>query len=125
MLFRRLFQNKKGLWASLLAMLLLPALAHAFEPFVVRDIRVEGIQRIDAGTVFGYGGQNYPMYGNPQQPDEVTFDLVDSHQIRSSVGASLLWASPLGPLRFDYAYVLTKNKYDDTQAFRFGTIINY
>ncbi|MFC4274231.1 outer membrane protein assembly factor BamA [Achromobacter aloeverae] len=54
MLFRRLFQNKKGLWASLLAMLLLPALAHAFEPFVVRDIRVEGIQRIDAGTVFGY-----------------------------------------------------------------------
>ncbi|ALM83149.1 outer membrane protein assembly factor BamA [Bordetella sp. N] len=54
MLFRRLFQNKKGMWASLLAMLLLPALAHAFEPFVVRDIRVEGIQRIDAGTVFGY-----------------------------------------------------------------------
>ncbi len=33
---------------------MLPALAHAFEPFVVRDIRVEGIQRTDAGTVFGY-----------------------------------------------------------------------
>ncbi|MHB8666999.1 MAG: outer membrane protein assembly factor BamA [Burkholderiales bacterium] len=29
-------------------------LAHAFEPFVVRDIRVEGIQRIEAGTVFSY-----------------------------------------------------------------------
>jgi outer membrane protein insertion porin family len=28
--------------------------AHAFEPFVVRDIRVEGIQRIEAGTVFSY-----------------------------------------------------------------------
>lgn len=28
--------------------------AHAFEPFVVRDIRVEGIQRIDPGTVFSY-----------------------------------------------------------------------
>ena len=28
--------------------------AHAFEPFVVRDIRVEGIQRTDAGTVFSY-----------------------------------------------------------------------
>jgi outer membrane protein insertion porin family len=26
----------------------------AFDPFVVRDIRVEGAQRIDAGTVFGY-----------------------------------------------------------------------
>ena len=28
--------------------------AWAFEPFVVRDIRVEGIQRIEAGTVFSY-----------------------------------------------------------------------
>ena len=28
--------------------------AHAFDPFVVRDIRVDGIQRIEAGTVFSY-----------------------------------------------------------------------
>lgn len=28
--------------------------AWAFDPFTVRDIRVEGIQRIEAGTVFGY-----------------------------------------------------------------------
>ena len=28
--------------------------AWAFQPFVVRDIRVEGIQRIEAGTVFSY-----------------------------------------------------------------------
>jgi outer membrane protein insertion porin family len=28
--------------------------AQAFDPFVVRDIRVEGIQRIEAGTVFSY-----------------------------------------------------------------------
>jgi len=28
--------------------------AFAFEPFVVRDIRVEGVQRTDAGTVFNY-----------------------------------------------------------------------
>ncbi len=28
--------------------------AHAFEPFEVRDIRVEGIQRTEAGTVFSY-----------------------------------------------------------------------
>lgn len=54
MFFRWMFQRKKGIWAGLLAMLLLPALAQAFDPFVVRDIRVEGIQRIDAGTVFGY-----------------------------------------------------------------------
>ena len=28
--------------------------AHAMEPFVVKDIRVEGIRRTDAGTVFNY-----------------------------------------------------------------------
>lgn len=28
--------------------------AYALEPFVVKDIRVEGIQRTEAGTVFGY-----------------------------------------------------------------------
>ena len=28
--------------------------AFAFEPFVVRDIRVEGLQRTEAGSVFGY-----------------------------------------------------------------------
>jgi len=28
--------------------------AQAFEPFVVRDIRVEGLQRTEPGTVFGY-----------------------------------------------------------------------
>lgn len=33
---------------------LLSAHAHAFESFVVRDIRVEGIQRTEAGTVFNY-----------------------------------------------------------------------
>jgi outer membrane protein insertion porin family len=30
------------------------AAVHAIEPFVIRDIRVEGIQRIEAGTVFSY-----------------------------------------------------------------------
>ncbi|BDC28653.1 outer membrane protein assembly factor BamA [Bordetella parapertussis] len=50
-----MFHHKKGVIPGLLAAALLaPALAHAFEPFVVRDIRVEGIQRTDAGTVFGY-----------------------------------------------------------------------
>ena len=28
--------------------------AFAFDPFVVKDIRVEGIQRVEAGTVFSY-----------------------------------------------------------------------
>ena len=84
-----------------------------------REVGLRGAVFADAGTLYGYGGKNFAI----QHPGE--FDLVDSHKIRSSVGASLLWASPLGPLRFDYAYVLTKDKHDDTQAFRFGTIVNY
>lgn len=43
-----LFRNFPFLW------LLLAAPALAIEPFVVKDIRVEGIQRIEAGTVFSY-----------------------------------------------------------------------
>ncbi|HEV7872944.1 MAG TPA: BamA/TamA family outer membrane protein, partial [Enterovirga sp.] len=54
----------------------------------------------------------------------------DKNVIRSSVGASLLWASPLGPIRFDYAFALSKDNgvvvngtrigQDQTQAFRFS-----
>jgi len=44
---------KKSLLSILIAgMFATPVLA--FEPFAVKDIRVEGIQRTEAGTVFGY-----------------------------------------------------------------------
>jgi outer membrane protein insertion porin family len=44
---------KKSLLSALIAGLFsLPALA--FQPFTVKDIRVEGIQRTEAGTVFSY-----------------------------------------------------------------------
>lgn len=46
--------------------------------------------------------------------------VADSDMIRSSVGVSLIWKSPFGPLRFDYAWALTKEDYDETQAFRFS-----
>jgi outer membrane protein insertion porin family len=41
------------LWTLLLGCCLCGS-AFAFEPFVVKDIRVEGLQRISAGTVFNY-----------------------------------------------------------------------
>jgi len=37
-----------------IAIALIPLLARAAEPFVVRDIRVEGVQRTEAGTIFSY-----------------------------------------------------------------------
>ncbi|MDO8959809.1 MAG: outer membrane protein assembly factor BamA, partial [Rhodocyclaceae bacterium] len=44
---------KRSLLAGMIAALLASS-AVAFDPFVVRDIRVEGIQRTEAGTVFSY-----------------------------------------------------------------------
>lgn len=47
----------KRLFAALVVGLLCvmwSAVALAFQPFVVKDIRVEGLQRIEAGTVFSY-----------------------------------------------------------------------
>ena len=38
-------------------------------------------------------------------------------QTRTSIGASILWDSPLGPLRGDFAHVLDKDAADDTQVF--------
>lgn len=39
---------------ALLILLAVPAEASAQEPFVVEEIRLEGLQRISAGTVFNY-----------------------------------------------------------------------
>ena len=33
------------------------------------------------------------------------------HGLRSSVGVGLIWASPMGPIRFNYSFVLSKNQY--------------
>ncbi len=40
--------------AASLAALFLSSTALAFDPFVIRDIRIDGIQRTEPGTVFGY-----------------------------------------------------------------------
>jgi len=77
-----------------------------------RELGLRGALFADAGTLYDYGGQTSFPTGD--------IDLVDSSTIRSSVGASLLWASPLGPLRFDYGYVISKATYDREQAFRFS-----
>ena len=81
---------------------------------IPREFGLKGAVFADAGTVFGYNGCEDDCKGG-------SVDVVaDNHKIRSSVGASLLWNSPLGPLRFDYAYVLSSDKHDDEQAFRFS-----
>lgn len=97
-----------------------------------RELGLRGAVFADAGTLFGYKGKTAfdlngngsfncagsPGYNPQAQPECIT--LKDDKTIRSSVGASLLWSSPLGPIRFDYAYALSKADGDRTQAFRFS-----
>jgi outer membrane protein insertion porin family len=114
-----------------------------------RDLGLKGAVFADAGTLFGYKGKK--VFNVNADPLITGFDpasgtcavtatlttipecvqVLDSSKIRSSVGASLLWASPLGPIRFDYAFALTKEEGvmgpfgvkvggDRTQAFRFS-----
>ena len=94
-----------------------------------REIGLKGAVFADAGTLFNYNGRtNFSAGGGacvaqnvaPAFTQGTCLNVRDSHAIRSSVGASLLWASPLGPIRFDYAFALTKDKLDVKQAFRFS-----
>jgi len=110
-------------------------------PFLPRELGLRGAVFADAGTVFGYKGARYfdinqngvidgvgaggvcALSGSTLfAPQSECANVRDKNMIRSSVGASVLWQSPLGPIRFDYAYALTKDKglLDPTTGLRFG-----
>src|SRR4029077_16875471 len=46
--------------------------------------------------------------------------IANSRAIRASVGAGLIWASPFGALRVDYAYPVAKQNEDGTQLLNFS-----
>ena len=46
--------NTFRIWAILCCSIFSISIAHAVSPFVVKDIRVEGLQRVEPGTVFSY-----------------------------------------------------------------------
>lgn len=54
-----------------------------------------------------------------------TSSVGDDKSIRTSVGASLIWQSPLGPLRADFATALSKETYDEEQFFHFGAAARF
>lgn len=105
-----------------------------------RELGLKGALFADAGSAFGYKGAKFFDLNHDgaytctaavtTQSECVT--VRDKNIIRSSVGASILWSSPLGPIRFDYAFALSKDDGyfdpivgakvggDRTQAFRFS-----
>ena len=80
-------------------------------PYVTEAIGIRGAVFADAGTLFDPVGSVNSIAG---------LTINDDNSIRASVGGSLIWNSPFGPLRADYAYVVASENYDDEQAFRFS-----
>ncbi len=92
-------------------------------PFIPDELGISGAVFADAGTVFdtGEGAKNVNNQCGVAVPNKALgVCLADDATIRTSVGASILWNSPLGPLRLDYGHALTKESYDKTQVIRFG-----
>lgn len=93
--------------------------------FLPKEIGIKLAAFADAGNVWGYEGPtSWNVTGETLQ-----VGLDDASNIRSSIGMGLIWDSPLGPLRFDFAYPLKKycatnslggEVCDKTQMFRFG-----
>jgi outer membrane protein insertion porin family len=103
--------------------------------FLPKDAGFKGAVFVDSGSVWGYKGEtespatgeiNGTVTGTAPGGAPTPFvcqcgmQYVDSAAVRASVGASLIWDSPFGPLRFDLAYPFLKQPYDRTQFFAFG-----
>ena len=63
-------------------------------------------------TPQGAAKQTYALNGVPIQQSPCITVGGDTTALRSSVGVGLIWASPMGPIRFNYAFVTSKDKYD-------------
>jgi outer membrane protein insertion porin family len=82
--------------------------------FLPKEVGIKVAAFADAGSLWGYKGPtSWAATGE-------TLTVGDENKIRSSVGVGLIWDSPLGPLRVDVAYPISKASYDRTQIFRFG-----
>ena len=102
--------------------------------FLPKEVGLKGAVYADAGSLFDYQGPtswaargevNVPGCAGPTKSPlfagtctGLQFD--NSNVVRTSVGVGLIWASPFGPLRFDYAVPLTKGQFDRVQQFKFG-----
>src|ERR1700704_1002633 len=91
--------------------------------FLPKEVGLKGAVYADAGSLWGYQGPtSWAATGEVNTPTCPTcaMQFDDTNVIRTSVGVGLIWQSPFGPLRFDYAVPLTKGKYDIVQQFKFG-----
>jgi outer membrane protein insertion porin family len=105
--------------------------------FLPKDSGFRGAVFVDSGSVWGYRGETQnPATGEINGTVTSTavatapaanpfvcqcgMQYADTPAVRASVGASIIWDSPFGPLRFDFAYPFLREGYDRTQFFAFG-----
>jgi outer membrane protein insertion porin family len=103
--------------------------------FLPKEVGLKGSVYADAGGLFDYKGPtswaatgevNLPgciaptQYPNPSPGTCTGLQYDSGNVVRTSVGVGLIWQSPFGPLRFDYAIPLTKGQFDRVQEFKFG-----
>ena len=95
--------------------------------FLPKDSGVKFAVFADAGSLWNYKGPTSFaatgefISGSICNPVPATgCPLDNAMHVRASVGAGILWASPFGPIRFDFAVPLLKESYDRKQYFRFG-----
>ena len=86
--------------------------------FLPPDFRLKWAVFADAGSVWGFRSGGTPALSSSLATG--TSNVASKSVVRSSVGAGLVWDSPAGPLRIDYAYPTSKASYDVTQRFRFS-----
>jgi outer membrane protein insertion porin family len=88
-------------------------------PYIPDSIGMQGAIFVDAGSLWDPSGQALAAVAQ-----EGSF-IHDSAEMRLSTGFSIIWQSPLGPLRADIAQALLKADFDRTEIFRFGASTNF
>ena len=91
-------------------------------PFIPEELGMSGAIFVDAGSLFGAGAGAKALNtqcGPRGDPDQGCLPGRRS-AVRASAGASILWNSPLGPLRLDIAKAFLKQDFDKEQLIRFG-----
>jgi outer membrane protein insertion porin family len=81
---------------------------------------IEGEVFSDFGTVFNSGENSLPNLAGTTCFNGFACDVLDTMNLRASIGAGIVWTSPFGPLKFELAYPLLKSDYDVTEKFRFS-----
>lgn len=83
----------------------------------VKDTRTVRLSLFaDAGSV--WDGKSYDD-GNTREIYGGSHKSTFSNELRYSAGAAVTWLSPMGPLKFSYAYPIKKKKEDQIQRFQF------